>query len=425
VSSKAIEVRIWDQSVGAVALDPANGYYLFAYRPEWVKRGIELAPRTMPVANYHNPYFFSNLNVETYHRLPAMLADALPDAFGNALINQYLLSKGRTLESITTLDRLAYMGKRGMGALEFRPAIGTRTDSTEAIEMQTLVEAARAAVRGELSTEATASKSLKMIISVGTSAGGARAKAVIAWNPATNEVRSGQFAVEPGFEHWLLKFDGMGPDTGLGPGRDYGKLEYVFHLMARAAGIQMMDCRLLRENGRAHFMTRRFDRDGNTKLHLQSLCAMEHMDFKLVSAHSYAQAFMAIASIGLDQDATDELFRRMAFNVMVRNCDDHTKNLAFLLREGQPWELAPAYDVAQAYNPQGDWTNQHQMSVNGKFRDISRKDLLMDAERFGVRSPLRILEVVSDAVESFGRHAKDAEIPTETVDAVRSLFVKL
>lgn len=195
--------------------------------------------------------------------------------------------------------------------------------------------------------------------------------------------------------------------------------------MARVAGIQMMDCRLLRENGRAHFMTKRFDREGNTKLHLQSLCAMEHMDFKLVSAHSYAQAFMAIAAIGIGQDATDELFRRMAFNVMVRNCDDHTKNLAFLLREGKPWELAPAYDLAQAYNPNGDWTNQHQMSVNGKFKNITREDLLMDAERFGVRRPLRILEAVSDAVDSFGKQAKDTEIPGETIDAVQSLFVKL
>jgi serine/threonine-protein kinase HipA len=406
-------------------MNPDTGYYVFRYDPKWVKGGIELAPRQMPVAAGEDVYSFVNLNPETYHRLPAMLADALPDAFGNALINQYLTSRGRTLGSITELDRLAYMGKRAIGALEFRPATGTRTDSAEAIEMQTLVEAARKAVHGELSTEAKSSSALKQIISVGTSAGGARAKAVIAWNRETNEVRSGQFAVEPGFEHWLLKFDGMGPDRDLGEGEAFGKLEFAFHRVARAAGIQMADCRLLREHGRAHFMTRRFDRAGNTKHHLQTLCAMEHLDFKQLSAHSYAQAFMAIAALNFGPDATDELFRRMAFNVMVRNCDDHSKNLAFLLREGQPWELAPAYDLAQAYNPHGHWTSQHQMSVNGKFRDISREDLLTDAERFGVRNPVRILPAIAGAIDSFGEFAQEAGVSGRMADAVRSLFVPI
>ena len=425
MSSKAIEVRIWGQSAGAVALDPNLGYYVFAYTPEWLKAGIELAPRTMPVADYSGPYVFTNLGEATYHRLPAMLADALPDAFGHALINAYLLSHGKTLESISPLDRLAYMGKRGMGALEFKPALGTRVESRDALKMQSLVEAARAAVRGEFATEATTLAALNRIISVGSSAGGARAKAVIAWNPGTEEIRSGQFDVDPGFEHWILKFDGVGHDPMLGAGNDFGRMEYAYFLMARAAGIGMMDCRLLQENGRAHFMTRRFDREGNEKHHLQSLCAMEHMDFKFLSKHSYAQAFMAISALGLGREATDELFRRMAFNVMARNYDDHTKNLAFLLRKGCPWALAPAYDLTYAFNPAGTWTFQHQMSVNGKFKDITRADLLLDAERFGVRSPVRSLERVADALGSFDQFASEAGIPGKKAESVQRQFLRL
>lgn len=422
MSSAAIEVRAWGRRVGAVAPDPKHGYFVFAYAPEWLKTGIELAPRTMPVADYQGPYMFTNLPEATFHRLPGLLSDALPDDFGNALINAWMQSKGRRLESITILDRLAYMGKRAMGALEFKPALGTRTTSKTALDMKSLVESAREAVHGELSNDALASAALNQIISVGTSAGGARAKAVIAWNPTTEEMRSGQFGVAPGFEHWLLKLDGMGKDPGLGKGLDFGKTEFAYHLMAKAAGIQMTECRLLREEGRAHFMTRRFDRDGDEKHHVQTLCAMEHMDFKLLATHSYTQAFMVLAALKLGQDTVDELFRRMAFNVMARNCDDHTKNLAFILKQGHPWALSPAYDVTHAYNPEGPWTFQHQMAVNGKFKDITKADLLVDAERFGVRSPEKLLSDVAAAVGSFDQFANEAELPNNKRDAVRKSF---
>jgi serine/threonine-protein kinase HipA len=384
---------------------------VFAYTPEWLKTGIELAPRAMPVSNYRGPYIFPGLPEATYQRLPALLSDALPDDFGNALINAYMTSQGRTVASVTPLDRLAYMAKRGMGVLEFRPALGTRTDSKEALDMKGLVEAARRAVQGNLATDGTAKAALNRIISVGTSAGGARAKAVVAWNPATGEMRSGQFAADLGFEHWLVKFDGVASDRTLGGSKGFGRLEYAYHLMARAAGIRMADCRLLEEGGRAHFMTRRFDRDGNEKHHVQTLCAMAHMDFKHVAVHTYAQAFMTMAALGLSPDATDELFRRMALNVMAMNCDDHTKNLAFLLRRGGAWELAPAYDLNYAYNPKGDWTYQHQMAVNGKFDGITRDDLLLDAERFGVRNAKGILGDVAAAVGSFARFAREAGVP--------------
>lgn len=417
-----IEVRAWGQRVGAVALDPNRGYYAFAYAPEWLETGIELAPRTMPAAGFKEPFIFTSLPEATFHRLPGMLSDSLPDDFGNALINAWMQTHGRAPESITALDRLAYMGKRGMGALEFRPALGSQARSKAALEMRSLVEEARKAVHGNLSDDVLASAALNQIISVGTSAGGARAKAVIAWNPRTGEMRSGQFKADPGFEHWLLKFDGMGADLALGEGREFGKTEYAYSLMAKAAGIRMAPSRLLHESGRAHFMTRRFDREGDEKHHVQTLCAMEHLDFKQMSVHSYAQAFMAVSALGLGQDAVDELFRRMAFNVMARNCDDHTKNLSFLLKRGQAWELAPAYDVTFAHNPGGQWTRQHQMSVNGKFKDITRADLLLDAERFGVRRPEKLLGGVAAAVESFGTFAAEAGLTEKKRDEMRKQF---
>ena len=422
MSTRVIEIRIWNEQVGAVAPDQNLGCCAFEYAPSWLRSRIELAPRTMPVAGYRQPYAFPNLPELTYRGLPGMLSDALPDHFGNALIDAWMQTTGRTKESITALDRLAYMGRRGMGALEFRPVLGTRKDSVAPIEMAQLVESARKAVHGDLSTDHQAMAALNQIISVGTSAGGARAKAVIAWNPATNELRSGQFEVKPGFEHWLLKFDGMGADKGLGRGGGYGKTEYAYYRMAQAAGIQMAPSRLLHENGRAHFMTRRFDRAGNEKHHLQTLCAMDHLDFNQKATHAYAQAFMVVAGLKLGQDATDELFRRMAFNVMAKNCDDHTKNLAFMLKRGGSWALTPAYDVTFAHNPTGDWTYQHQMSVNGKFGDISKKDLLIEAERFGVRRPEVILGDVAAAIESFEEFARESTLPTKRRTEIQTSF---
>lgn len=422
MSPKVIEVRIWGQRVGAVAADPRLGCYVFEYAPEWLKTGLELAPRTMPCAGYRQPYAFPLLPTATYQGLPGLLADALPDAFGNALIDAWMQSKGIEKGSITTLERLAYMGKRGLGALEFRPAKGSRMDSSAALRMSSLVAAARKAVHAELASDQLAAAALVQIIRVGTSAGGARAKAVIAWNPVTEELRSGQFEVPPGFEHWLLKFDGMGSDQELGVGGDYGRIEYAYYLMARAAGIPMSPSRLLLENGRAHFMTQRFDRVGNQKHHVQTLCAMEHLDYKQRATHAYAQAFMAVAKLQLGPEGTDDLFRRMAFNVMARNCDDHTKNIAFILKQNQAWALAPAYDVTHAYNPKGEWTYPHFLSVNGKFNGILRADLLQEADRFGVRTPGRILDAVAGAIASFAQFAQAAQLTAAKADLVAKDF---
>lgn len=407
---RAIEVRIWGRTVGALALDPRLGYYAFEYDSRFVKSGIELAPLAMPLVAASEPFIFVDLPELSFRRLPALVADALPDDFGNALIDAWMADKGIDRQQITPLDRLAYMGKRGMGALEFKPARTPATPSSTAIKLSRLVESARQAVHGELRTEHLAKAALTQIIQVGTSAGGARAKAAIAWNPVTEEIRPGQFDVDPGFEHWLLKFDGMGANRDLGGSQDYGRIELAYSRMARAAGITMSDCRLLEENGRAHFMTRRFDREGNRKHHLQSLCAMAHLDYKQKATHDYSQFLQVVVRLGLDYSAREEAFRRMVFNVMAANCDDHSKNISFMLRETGQWELAPAYDVTFAFNPAGEWTRQHLMSVNGKFSDISLADMQAVADRFGLGTSRNIMRQVRDAMAAWPDFARKAGV---------------
>lgn len=415
-----IEVRIWDKAVGAVALDPNLGYYAFEYQPAFMRSGSELSPLTMPLAGGREPFAFPDLPELTFRRLPGMLADALPDDFGNLLVDAWMAREGVDKSQITSLDRLAYMGKRGLGALEFKPARGPRrsTNST-AIELSALVESARRAVEGEFDNDAHAQAALAQIIQVGTSAGGARAKAVIAWNPNSQEIRAGQFDVQPGFEHWLIKFDGVGVDERLGVNQDYGRIEYAYYLMARAAGIVMSPSRLLEENRRAHFMTKRFDRDGNEKHHVQTLCGLAHLDFRQKATHDVSQLLSTIDRLHLGYPAMEQAFRRIAFNVMAANCDDHTKNTSFLLRQDSGWELAPAYDVTHAFNPTGEWTYQHLMSVNGKFAGVSREDLLTVADRFGIGTAAGVLRHVDEAVSSWPDFAAEARVSATEIARIR------
>lgn len=416
----AISVHLWGQQVGAVALDPGSGYYAFEFAPAFRRRGIDLAPLQLPVARTIEPVIFTDLPEATYKRLPAFLADALPDDFGNALVDKYMAERGISKSQITVLDRLAYMGSRSMGALEFRPQRGPRTRKATAIHLGDLVLQARKAVTGMIDDDDDAAAALRGIIEVGTSAGGARAKAVIAWNRDTGEVRSGQAEAPEGFSHWLLKFDGMGKDQELRASQDYGRIEFVYSQMAREAGIDMMECDLLKENGRAHFVTRRFDReDGLVKHHIQTLCAMNHVDFKKKGANAYAQLFMTIRDLKLDRSAMVEAFRRMVFNVMARNCDDHSKNFSFRLKENSSWELAPAYDVTYAHNPLGEWTHQHLMSVNGKFKDFMIGDLLAEADRFGVGEAKRIIDQVREALREWPVLADKAGITAEVIQQVQ------
>ncbi len=422
---QAVEVRLWGKTVGAVALDPRLGYYAFEYDPKFVASGVDLAPLTMPLSGASEPFIFTDLPELTYKRLPAMLADALPDDFGNALIDTWMAGKGVAKSAITALDRLAYMGKRGMGALEFRPTRGPHVASHTAIKLSKLVDSARLAVHGEIDSDQHAGAALAQIIQVGTSAGGARAKATIAWNPQTDEIRAGQFDIDEGFEHWLLKFDGMGADNELGSSQDYGRIEFAYYLMAQAAGIEMMPSRLLEENGRAHFMTRRFDREGNRKHHMQTLCAMAHLDFKQKATHDYNQLFLVIGQLKLGHAALENAFRRMLLNVMAANCDDHSKNFSFMLRQGGRWELAPAYDVTHAYNPNGEWTYQHLMGVNGKFSGISQADCLTVADRFGIGSAPKLISQVAAAVDRWPEFAADAKIGEAETRRIAQQFTLL
>ena len=373
-------VFLWGTLVGAVGIPDGSRMAEFEYDRAFVAREIEIAPLTMPLSDRR--YSFPGLNRETFHSLPGLLADSLPDRYGNALINAWLAAQGRAPETFDAVERLCYIGTRGMGALEFRPTIGPDPSPARDIEISRLVELASQALTDRESLVASLAepsgqdKALQDILSVGTSAGGARAKAIIAFNPRTLDVRSGQVDAGPGFEYWILKFDGVkgNKDKELADPEGYGAIELAYHEMAVDAGIEMTECRLLEENGRRHFMTRRFDRPGGDRLHMQSLGGLAHYDLNDAGAHSYEQAFLAISRLGLGADVAEQQFRRMVFNVVARNQDDHVKNIAFLMdREGR-WNLSPAFDVAYAYQPGGDWTSRHQMSINGKRDDFTMDD---------------------------------------------------
>jgi serine/threonine-protein kinase HipA len=397
-----VEVRAWGSTVGAVALDPRTGFYAFEYDEAWAGGTRELAPLHLP--NGPGAFVFPELSRATYYGLPAMLADALPDRFGNALVNAWLAEQGVRPGQITALDRLAYAADRAMGALTFHPPADQPAPGATAIQLADLVAAARSSLVGTAKPTGELHDAFRQLIQVGTSAGGARAKAVVAYHPATGQLRSGQLDTPEGFEHWLLKLDGIGDDPDLddnllGEPAPYCRIEYAYSLMSRAAGIDMAECRLLAEGPRTHFMTRRFDRlAGGKRVHLQSLCALAHLDFNLVDTHSYSQYLATVTALELGADALEQAYRRMVFNVAGLNRDDHTKNFAFLMPESGGWALAPAYDVTHAHNPFGVWTRRHQMSVNGKFDGIELDDLLAVGDRHLVPGYREVIEDVRVAV---------------------------
>jgi len=421
MSVSAISVNLWGQRVCAIAVDE-SGQLNTQFDPQFLKGNLDIAPLSLSLESLRqNPNQirrFNDLPERTFRGLPAFLVDSLPDDFGNALVNQYMASKGILPRDVTVLDRLAYTGKRAMGAFEFEPASKDIVKNKSALEMSNLVEMARRALTGNL--EDSPERSLQDLLSVGTSAGGARAKAVIAWNPKTNEVFGGQFDAPPGSEHWLLKFDGVGEDTELGLSEGYGKVEYAYYLMAKAAGIDMTESKLFEENGRSHFMTKRFDREGNQKMFYQSLCGLMEMDFRQKGVHDYQQYLRAINALNLGYDTLSQAFRRIAFNIMARNCDDHTKNFGFLMGSDGVWKLAPAYDVMYAYNPKGEWTYQHLSGINGKFDGHTRADLLALAKQFDIKNAALILDQVQSAVGSWKAFANEAGVSNQLTNEVQS-----
>lgn len=426
VTVTVAEVRLWGSRVGAVQWDPDTRLGAYEYDPQFLASGIELAPIAMPLGP--GVWTFPSLPRETFKGLPGMLADVLPDKFGTSLIDAWLVREGRSVEDFNPVERLCYVGSRGMGALEFVPSIGAVSDPDVALEVERLVMLAQSALATKQGLRRTAAdpheEDLTDIIRVGTSAGGARAKAVIAWNETTGEIRSGQLNQPDGFTHWLLKFDGVdgNRDKELADPLGFGRIEYAYGEMARAAGIVLPRTRLLEEGGRAHFMTQRFDRPGGDKLHQQTLTAVGHYDFNQAGGTSYEQALQVMRRLRLPHRELVEQCRRAMFNVVARNQDDHTKNISFLMDRRGEWSLSPAYDVTYSYNPAGSWTSAHQMSLNGRRDDFARSDIaaFATAADLSEREGLRMLDEIRTVVGEWGSFAEAAGVERDVAEQLRS-----
>lgn len=418
------QVHLWEHKVGNVYWNEDHGFASFEYEPEFINTGIQVAPLMMPLRE--QVFSFPALPQGTFLGLPGMLAESLPDAFGRELLDAWLGLQKR--EKANPVERLCFQGKRSMGALEFVPSHERNLETTNSIEIESLVNVAGIALANKESLVTNFSnpqEALLDIIRVGTSAGGQRAKAVIAYNDETGEVRSGQCEVPEGFGYWLIKLDGV-TNKILGDPEHYGEIEYVHYLMAKAAGINMTECRLMREHDRAHFMTRRFDRTPHGKLYMQTLCGIAHYDFNMPHAYSYEQAFGIMRRLRLTYPEAEEFYRRMVFNVVARNQDDHTKNTSFLMNRKGEWRLSPAYDMSWAYNPRGGWTSSHQMSINNKYDNITREDLLQVAHEMNVKRAEKIIDQVVEAVSQWPKLAKEqSEIDPKVIDYIESTHVYL
>ncbi len=429
-STTDARVVLWGRDVAAVSWIKEDDYAVFQYDPLFAETDIQLSPLVMPLRA--DPYSFPALPKTTFKGLPGLLADALPDKYGNRLINIWLAEQGRTPASFNPVERLCYVGRRGMGALEFRPAVGSSSKRARKIEVSNLVRLAnrvlneKAGLQGVLTGQNDLA-AMDDILRVGTSAGGARAKAILAWNPQTGEFRHGQTDAGDGFEHWLMKFDGIdnNRDREEPDPQGFGLIEYAYYRMATAAGIHMMPSRLHHEGGRSHFMTRRFDRpmhdNGETeKLHMQSLCALQHYDFNDPKGYSYEQAILTIRQLGLGAPALEQQFIRAAFNIIARNQDDHVKNIAFLMDRDGTWSLSPAYDVTYSYNPSGEWTGQHQMSLNGKRDNFEMADLLAFAKTASIKTPRAksLISQIAGSVLAWSDFAREAGVDEKSAQRI-------
>ena len=419
-------VNMFGMPVGTFRWDESYQVARFEYDRSFVGKGLEPSPLMMPVRE-GRVYSFAGLNRDTYMGLPGMLADSLPDTYGRALFDRWLALTGRI--SGNPVESLCFLGKRCMGALEFEPALELAYDPNQRFEIDALVDVAREAMTRKTSfgtnlTDDTKS-AIAAILRLGTSAGGQRAKAIIAYNKATGEVRSGQVEAPEGFDYYLIKLDGVSATAGFRETENFGRLEYSFYRLARVCGIEMMESSLIEENGRAHFLTRRFDRENGRKLHMQTLCGLAHYDYQLKRGYSYEQAFNVMRALHLSYSEAKEVFRRMVFNVAVRNQDDHTKNISFLMGEDGKWRLSPAYDIGYAYNPEGGWTSMHQMSVNGKFEGIGRADLLAFAQANNIKDASGVIDEVVDGVAQWPRIAQECDVPKEMVEGIVKNMIQI
>ncbi|MFR9651329.1 MAG: type II toxin-antitoxin system HipA family toxin [Rikenellaceae bacterium] len=408
-----VNIKLWGEYVGAAIWDPKRQSAAFEFEESFVTKGLDISPIMMPISN-PRIFSFGDISQRTFMGLPGLLADSLPDSYGRKLLDRWLAISGRVVAN--PIELLCFQGSRGMGALEFEPAQGLLSDTSKAIEISTLIDIAQKITSNKESLRANFNDGnlkggIEQVISVGTSAGGMRAKAVIAYNDETKEVRSGQVDADEGFEQWLLKLDGV-TNNELGDPKHYGLIEYIYYLMARDAGIEMMESRLLREGGRAHFMTKRFDRVGvNKKLHTQTLCGLAHYDYRILRAYSYEQLFEVMRRLRLPHSEARQMFRRMVFNIVTRNHDDHTKNVSFIMERGGKWRLSPAYDVTWAYSPMGSWTAMHQMSIGNRWDEFRRGDLAEFASKINIKNYAEIIDQVVESVSHWGALSAEHELP--------------
>lgn len=414
-------VKMFGNPIGVFRWDSRYDIVQFEYNKDFIGRGLEPSPLMMPVQS-GRIYSFGDIGRETFKGLPGLLADSLPDTYGRALFDRWLTLTGRTSSNI--VETLCFLGKRCMGALEFEPAIDVDYNLDSKIAIDSLVEVAREALLNKenfgVNINDDKKAAIAEILQLGTSAGGQRAKAIIAYNKTTGEVRSGQTDVPDGFDYYIIKLDGVSATTGFRETENYGRLEYSFYKLVKACGIDMSECSLIEENGRAHFLTKRFDRENGKKVHMQTLCGIAHYDYRLHRAYSYEQAFNVMRALKLPYSQAQEMFRRMVFNVIVRNQDDHTKNISFLMGEDGVWRLSPAYDMGYSYNPNGGWTATHQMSINGKFDDITRKDLLECGAKNNIKNASLIIDEVCEIASQWPIMAKECDVPQSMIDDIKA-----
>ncbi|MDT0540120.1 type II toxin-antitoxin system HipA family toxin [Croceitalea sp. P059] len=421
------EVKVWGVSVGAIRWEQSQQLGYFEYDRTFIEKGWDLSPIKMPIVQGSRIYSFPELRKgradieDTFKGLPGLLSDALPDRYGNRLIDTWLVKQGRSEDSMNPVEKLCFIGARGMGALEFYPSQIKAGQNSFSLELDSLVQVAKKMLNERktflTNLDKDEEKAMLEILKIGTSAGGARPKAVIGYNPRTKEVRSGQGDLPKGFEHWLLKLDGVSGEQ-FGESSGWGRVEYAYYLMAKDAGIQINECQLLVENNRAHFMTKRFDRNNNEKHHIQSLCGIQHYDFNDMYGYSYEQVFQTMRLLRLSYPEAEEMFRRMVFNVLATNYDDHTKNFSFLLKKGEAWQLAPAYDLCFSFDPSNHWVNKQTLSVNGKRLKITKEDLMTIAKDNNIKRGSKIIDEVNNIIKSWTTYAKKAVLRNDLTDRI-------
>lgn len=421
-------INLWEERVGAVAWDANTQMASFEYDQKFITNNWEVAPLKMPISQAKQIFSFPDLvRNATFKGLPGLLADVMPDKYGNQLINAWLAQNGRPENSLNPVELLCFIGTRGMGALEFEPVNFKSNQTAFSIEMDNLVKITQEVINNRQDFETNLNqeeqKALLDVLKIGTSAGGARPKAIIAFNDKTGVIKSGQAKAPKGFTHWLIKLDGVS-DSQFGASTGYGRVEMAYYLMAKACGIEMTECRLLEENGRAHFMTKRFDREeGDIKHHIQTFCAMQHFDFNNVNSYSYEQLFQTMRLLKLPYLQAEQMFRRMVFNVMARNCDDHTKNFAFRLRKNQGWELTPAYDICHAFRPGSEWVSKHALSINGKRSNISKEDIVTIAKSMNIKKGAEIIQRTSEIIKKWTDFAEETKVEPKLKKAIKSTLI--